>query len=131
MEKIPAGTWVVVADGAHARMLHNVGDANKISLKQDRVIDPKNLDDDGPSGHRPPEERGSDMDEATFAKQLAHRINAAALKNEFAHLVLVADPKTLGEMRPQLHQETVKRMVGEINKTLTNATIEDIERELS
>ncbi len=130
MDKIPAGTWVVVADGAHARMLRNVGDANAISLKQDRVVDPNNLDDDGPSGHRPPDTQGSDTDEATFAKQLAHRLNAAALKNEFAHLVLMADPRTLGEMRPQLHSETLKRMVGEINKTLTNSTLEDIEREL-
>ena len=130
MGKIPTGTWVVVADGAHARMLRNVGDAKTISLTQDKLITPQDLDDDGPAGHRPPDTHGSDTDEATFAKQLAHRLNAAALKNEFAHLVLVADPRTLGEMRPLLHQETVKRMVAEINKTLTNATLPEIEQGL-
>ena len=130
MHKVPTGTWVVVADGAHARMLRNVGEGNTLSLRQDSVVEPKDLDDDGPAGHRPPETHGSDTDEATFAKQLAHRLNDAALKNEFAHLLLVADPRTLGEMRPLLHQETIRRMLGEVNKTLTHAPLEDIERAL-
>lgn len=130
MEKIPTGTWVVVADGAHARMLRNVGKGNTVTLMQDRVVAPEELDDDGPAGHRPPDTQGSDTDEATFAKQLARRLNAAALKNEFAHLVLVADPRTLGEIRPLLHQATVQRVVCEVNKTLTNSSLEDIERAL-
>ncbi len=130
MDNIPSGTWVVVADGTHARMLRNVGKGDKLSLAQEQVVDPSKLDDDGPAGHQPPDSDPSRTDEATFAKQLAHRLNAAALKNQFDHLVLVADPQTLGHMRPLLHLETTKRMVGELTKTLTNATLEDIERAL-
>lgn len=130
MNKIPAGTWVVVADGTRARMLRNVGTDVALSLKQDRLLEPKDLIDDGPAGRQPPEMSVAAMDEATFAKQLANRLNAAALNNEFAHLLLVADPRTLGEMRPLLHQEVTKRMVGELNKTLTGAALEDIERAL-
>ena len=40
--------------------------------------------------------------------------------------MIVADPQTLGQVRPQLHKETVRRMVGEVAKTLTNAPVEDI-----
>ncbi|MEO7067310.1 MAG: host attachment family protein [Rhodanobacter sp.] len=130
MNKIPAGTWVVVADGTQARMLRNVGTDATLSLKQDRLLQPKDLLNDGPAGRQPPERSEAAMDEATFAKQLAKRLNAAALNDEFAHLLLVADPRTLGEMRPLLHQEASKRVVGEINKTLTGATLEDIERAL-
>ena len=90
------------------------------------MLRPENLLNDGPSGHRPSESNQQATDEATFAKQLAHRLNAAALKNEYEHLVLIADPQTLGQMRPQLHKETVRRIVGEVAKTYTNAPIEVI-----
>ncbi|MEO9078026.1 MAG: host attachment family protein [Rhodanobacter sp.] len=130
MLKIPTGAWVVVADGTHARLLQNVGKQNALQLKQDDVIKPDMLDEQGqgPSGQQPPEASPEQTDEATFAKQLAERLNAAALKQEFEHLFLIADPKTLGEIRPQLHVETSKRLCGELAKTLTNSPLEDIEK---
>ena len=131
MKAIPSQAWIVVADGGKARMLRNVGEGGKLMLKQDHLIEPQDLDDDGPSGRTPSESTESQLDEATFAKQLAHRINAAAKKQEFAHLVLIADPQTLGQMRPQLHQETQQRLLGEIGKTLTNSSLDDIERSLA
>ncbi|MEO5829587.1 MAG: host attachment family protein [Rhodanobacter sp.] len=130
MKKIPTGAWVVVADGSGARLLRNVGNGLAVSLEQVKVIEPKDLANEGPAGRQPPERSSAEIDEATFAKQLARRLNAAALKNEFAHLVLVADPQTLGQIRPLLHEETAKRMVEELNKTLFHAPIEDIERAL-
>jgi protein required for attachment to host cells len=131
MGKIPAGTLILVADGGKARLLRNVGSQREISLRQEQLIEPVDLEDDGPSGRMPQGSSGYAIDEATFAKQLANRLNAAALKNEFAHLVLVADPQTLGHIRPQLHQETRDRLVGELAKTLTNTPIEEIEAALT
>lgn len=132
MGKIPTDTWVVVADGSKARMFRNVGEGIKLSLKQDHLLDSQDMEaEGGPSGRQPPETAGSYIDEATFAKELANRLNAAALKEEFAHLFLVADPQTLGQLRPQLHQETTKRLVGELAKTLTNSPLADIEKALS
>lgn len=132
MGKIPTGTWVVVADGSKARMLRNVGEGTKLSLTQENLLDWENtVVEGGPSGRQPPETSGSHIDEATFAKELAHRLNAAALKDKFSHLVLIADPQTLGQIRPQLHQETTKRLVGELAKTLTNSPLADIERALA
>jgi protein required for attachment to host cells len=130
MHSIPAGTWVVVADGTQARLFHNVGKHDALKLKQNDLItaDADDAQGQGPSGHRPIESSPEQTDEATFAKQLAHRLNAAALKQEFEHLFLIADPKTMGEIRPQLHGETSKRISGELTKTLTNSTLEDIEK---
>jgi protein required for attachment to host cells len=45
--------------------------------------------------------------------------------------VLVADPRTLGQMRPLLHKEVGQRMVAEVSKTLTRSPLPDIERALS
>lgn len=128
--KIPPGTLVVVADGEGARLFRNVGDANRLSLKQHDLLELMNMNDDGPAGSSPPESTGQQIDEATFAKQLALRLNEGALKDRYSDLVLVADPQTLGQMRPLLHKEVQDRMLGEIAKTLTNSPLEDIERAL-
>ncbi|PZO09842.1 MAG: host attachment protein [Lysobacteraceae bacterium] len=129
MEKIPAGTWIVVADGAGARVFTNVGDDRKLSLRQDDLLSQDDVEG-GPS-KLPKDHTDADIGEAAFSQQLAQRINAAALKNQFEHLVLIADPHSLGRMRPLLHKQTLSRLVGELAKTLTNSPIEDIERALS
>ena len=128
--KIPAGTLVVVADGEGARLFRNVGNGNGLTLHQEDMLELMNMNDDGPAGVQPAESTGQQIDEATFAKQLALGLNQGALKNQYAHLVLIADPQTLGKMRPLLHQETRQRMLAEIAKTLTNSPLEDIERSL-
>ena len=46
----------------------------------------------GLPGQHPPEASPDQTDEATLAKPLVHRLNAAALKQEFQHLFLIADP---------------------------------------
>ena len=130
MNKIPADAMVVVADGEGARVFRNVGTDHKFSLKQQEQLTSQDFDDDGPSGSAPPEQTFQQSDEATFAKHLANRLNHGALTNAYTHLVLVADPQTLGQMRPQLHKETLARMHGELAKTLTNSPVEDIERAL-
>lgn len=131
MDRIPANAMVVVADGEGARVFRNVGTNGVLALQQQEVVTAQNVDDDGPSGSAPPEQTLQQTDEATFAKQLAHRLNHGALTNAYDHLVLVADPQTLGQMRPQLHKETLQRMHAELAKTLTNSPLPDIERALS
>lgn len=128
MTLVPTDTLVVVADGTGARLFRNRGDERSLALQQVELMELMNMDDDGPSGSMPQEMSGPDIDEATFAKQLAQGLNEGALKQRFAHLVLIADPATLGRIRPQLHKEVQARMVTEIAKTLTNAPLGDIEQ---
>lgn len=130
--KIPAGTLVVVADGEGARVFRNVANGNGegLTLKQFDLLELMNMNDDGPAGVQPAESTGQQIDEATFAKQLALRLNAGALKDDYAHLVLIADPQTLGRIRPQLHKEVQARLLTDIAKDLTNAPLEDIQRAL-
>lgn len=130
MKKIPAGTWILVADGEEARLFRNAGTDYKASLEQMELLKPQDLLNDGPSGRQPPESDEQSIDEATFAKQLANRLNAAALHNKYEHLVLMADPQTLGQIRPQLHKETERRIIREIAKTFTNAPLEAIQNAL-
>ena len=132
MAAIPPGAWVVVAGVKQARLFHNEGAQDAPRLKQDGVItlDTVNAEGQGPSGSRPRNESPERIEEATFSKQLANRLNTAAVDRSFDHLFIVADPKTLGDIRPLLHPETLKRITGELNKSLVNADVEDIEKVL-
>ena len=130
-DKIPHNALVVVADGTGARFFRNAGHDNKISLSAEGEFNPTNLLDDGPAGKRPPESSNQETDEATFAKQLAKELYRRAHSGDFAALVLIADPQTLGQIRPTLHKEVQERLVSEVGKTLTKASIADIQRALS
>lgn len=128
--KIPHNALVVVADGAGAKFFRNSGHESKVALSAEGGLEPANLLDEGPAGKRPPESSDRETNEATFAKQLAKELYRRAHSGDFAALVLVADPQTLGQIRPSLHKEVQNRLVAEVGKTLTKATVADIEKAL-
>ncbi len=130
MQNIPKNTLIVVTDGGGARVLRNVGEQDALSLIQESKIEPADLLNEGPSGHRPSESTDQETDEATFAKQLAKHLYQLAHRGDYEHLILIADPQTLGQMRPLLHKEVTQRMLCEINKNLTKSTLKDIESAL-
>ncbi|MEP6906532.1 MAG: host attachment family protein [Pseudoxanthomonas sp.] len=131
MSAIPSKTMIVVADGRGARVFRNVGEGTSLQLHQVDELELMNANDDGPARSMPGESSASQIDEATFAKQLAHGLNAGALKQQYQHLILIADPSTLGRVRPLLHKETQQRLLSEIAKDLTNATLDDIQHSVS
>jgi protein required for attachment to host cells len=126
MTLIPHNALIVVADGGGAKLLRNAGKPGAISLREERQLTPTNLDDDGPSGSRPEDQTQSQTDEATFAKQLSLLINKMKLNGEFDQLVLIADPQTLGQMRPILHKTVEAAMIRSLAKDYTNSSFEDI-----
>jgi protein required for attachment to host cells len=135
MPQIPEGTLIVVADGGSARVFTNVGTDHRLSLRQEGELLVGQITEQGASGQGPAGSMPSDMsisqlNEATFAKQLAEQLNEDALKNRYTHLVLVADPQTLGRIRPLLHKQTQQRLVKDLAKDLTNSPLADIERAL-
>lgn len=131
MMSLPLHALVVVADGEGARVFRNRGEQGAVSLHQYDLLELMNLNDDGPAGSMPGESSSRQIDEATFAKQLAKGLNDAALKQQYEHLVLVADPTTLGRMRPLLHKEATSRLVAEVGKDLTNVPLDAIERTIA
>lgn len=131
MEKIPAGAWVVVANGESARIFRNAGDSKTLLLQYLDLVEAKKSGKKSAAAVTPPEQSGKQAREAMFAKRLAERLNDGAQKNEYARLLLVADPKTLGQVRPQLHKQAQQKLIGEVAKVLASAALEDIERALS
>lgn len=69
--------------------------------------------------------------EDRFAADAAESLRKGALANEFANLLIVAPPRTLGEMRKHYHKEVEARLIGEVAKDLTDHPIPEIERLLA
>ncbi|HSM19207.1 MAG TPA: host attachment family protein [Hyphomicrobiales bacterium] len=139
------GTWVVVADGRKVLFLHNQGDDDIMDLRvrdkhaQDNPANREQGADRPGRAHDSTSPGRSAMGqtdwhqiaEDRFAAEVAGEINQAALANEFKHLVVVAPPKALSELRTHLHKEAQQRLIAEIDKDLTNHTVEDMQKILA
>jgi protein required for attachment to host cells len=55
-------------------------------------------------------------------------LSSRVLTNKFSDIVIIAAPKTLGEMRKHYHKKLEEALVGEIAKDLTGHSIADIEK---
>ena len=58
-------------------------------------------------------------------------LNSQCVSGDIADLLVIADPKTLGEMRHHYHSELEKRLVGEIAKTMTGQPTDKIEQAIA
>jgi protein required for attachment to host cells len=136
-------TWIVIADGMHARILRQEARGGSLApaLAQE-LIDPavhgfsRDLKSDHPgrafdtgSGARhamEPRHDPHEQEKRLFARRVAALINEAAGRNEFARLVLVAPPKTLGELRADLDDHARKRVTGELARDLVRTPMADL-----
>lgn len=129
---LPNGALVAVVDGEKLSLFRNTGQGLDIKLSaldapplEDRVV--------GSAG-RQSSDANPDNDtqaEDGFAMSVAKALNGWALKNKFEKLVVIAAPKTMGELRKHWHKEVQAAIVGEITKTLTAHTGDDIARAIS
>lgn len=134
--------WVIVADGEKALFLRNEGDEKFPDLEVFREIQEDNPRtrqqgtdrpgrlSDGPSPHKSAvqETDWHRIEKERFAKDIAARLYKAAHRGDYEKLVIVAPPLVLGELRKELHKEVSDRLVAEVAKTLTNHTIDEIEK---
>lgn len=128
MKNFPKNTLILVADGTKATFYRNDAD-NGLELRADDTMSQKFVYHKG-AARVPTEMKTGELEEATFAKHLADTLYTQAHAGGYDNLVLIADPDTLGEMRPSLHKEVQQKIVCELPKTLTNSTIQDIEKTL-
>lgn len=139
---LPNNALVLVTDGRKTLFFRNEGDQNQIDLRteahdeRDEASFNRDLVSDGPGsnfqsagyGHSTYEETDvKQLEEDRWAHAAADDVNKRALANDFDALVIIAPPKTLGELRKKLHKEAEKRIIAEIPKTMTGHPIPEIE----
>ena len=140
-------TWILVADGARARILVNEGPGKglKPSVAHDFAVPqlpsreigaerPGRVHESLRDGSRHAMEPPVDWhryEKSLFARDLAKQINKAAYRGAFDRLVLVLPAKSLGDLRAQLNKDTRARVVAELSKDLTHVPLHELPGHLS
>jgi protein required for attachment to host cells len=130
---LPKGATVAVADGEKLRLFTNSGDegALKLTALPDADVDGDHSGSD--TGHSSSAANPNDSQQAEdgFAIGIADILNKGAMSNKISHLVVIAAPRTLGELRKHYHKTLSAKLVAEISKDLTGHGIADIEKALN
>lgn len=121
---IPQNALIVVADGEHAKMYRNTS-SSSVKLEAHGTI---KHDSSKGAAATPPETVPREQNEAGFAKNVADAIHKHIQVEDHKAIVLIADPQTLGQIRPSLHKDVTSRIVLELHKTLVNSPVADIEK---
>ncbi len=137
----PIRTWIVVADGARARFLLNEGPGKgltvalpgetSIPLPPTRELGtdrPGRVFESADSSRHAMEPRADwrRFEKLQFARAVAEIIDRGARGKSFDRLVLVAPPKTLGDLRAALGSSSQSAIYGELAKDLTKVPIRDL-----
>ncbi len=142
--QLPHNSVVLVADGRKMLFLRNEGDnefPNLVVEQAQEQNNPATRDQATDSAGRASSPQGAaqssveptdfhQLEEDRFAAEAADFLKTRALKNDFESLIIVAPPKTLGELRKHYHKEVSNRLAGELDKDLTGHPIADIEKAL-
>jgi protein required for attachment to host cells len=126
-------TWIVIADGAHARVLEHSGEGAKLEAveglafdidlpptrelvrdRPGRTFESKNSARHAKTGRSDPHRELK----RAFAKELAGILKANLAKKRYQRLVLVAPPATLGDLREALSKGVEARVTAEIAQDL-------------
>jgi len=140
--QIPNNSVVLVADGRKSLFFRNAGDGVTPNLavedkaEFDNPAHSEQATDMAGQSMKTRDGRGGSMDEVDFHQQeedrfaadMADALRARALDGDFEALIVVAPPKTLGELRKHYHKEVAKRIVGEVPKDLVKMPVAEIER---
>jgi protein required for attachment to host cells len=141
--QVPHNSFVVVADGKKMLFFRNEGDSEFPKLEVERKLETTDAYDRDQktdlAGKAPTASGGAgassyeevdfhQLEEERFAAETAEILRKRALRNDFESLIIVAPPKTLGELRKHYHKEVEKRLAGEVAKDLTGHPVPEIEK---
>jgi protein required for attachment to host cells len=125
---LPTGATIAVADGKTLRLFRNTGVKPGVHLVEITAA-PRAPAHSGSgarhhSGSANPD--GRRLDEDAFAASTAAFLNKLSLDGTIEHLVVVSDPRTLGEMRKHFHRDLRGKIMGEFAKDFSRRPLEDI-----
>lgn len=125
---LPKGTHFAVVDGAQFKLYRNDGIEAEPNLKALPVpeLEKSNMS----SGVRRNQNTGNPSDdqleEDAHAIAVTDWLNAQAMAGKIDKLVIIADPRSLGEMRRRYHKELQDILLADLDRTLTNASGDEI-----
>jgi len=138
-------TWILVAHRGGARLFENTGPGKGLTLVEDvanpdgrlksgeinsdrpgRAFDKVGGGRHGMSTEQDPTERVAQR----FAKELGERLTTGRVQNRYGKLLLVAEPRFLGELRNNLDAPTAAMVTGTLDKDLGGIIDRDLPKHL-
>ncbi len=137
----PTVTWIVLANTRVARAVENRGPAKGLgamdvmswtaqkasaSRREPGVV----YSIGGPAKTSVEQSNPQQEADKRFAKEISDSLSKAYAAKAFDRLVIVAAPKMLGLLRPNIDENLSAVLIGEIDKDLSNQSKEAIEAHL-
>ncbi|RKE85689.1 host attachment protein [Rhizobium sp. AG855] len=129
---IPQNTVIAVADGTKLSLFQNEGtplDIKLTALPQEE-IDASKIASGARHQSSAANPDDSQQDEDGFSNGVTEMLNRQVLDGRITSLVIIAAPRTLGEMRKGYHKQLSAVLVGELDKDLTGHSVQAIEKAL-
>lgn len=138
-------TWILVANRAQARLFESPGPGKgprlvrEIEHPEGRLATHelgserpgRSYDSHGPGRHAMGKEHdAAEQTAIRFAKRLSLLLEEGRTRNQFTKLVLVAEPRFLGQLRDALSRETATRLAASLDKDLPGIGAQDLARHL-
>lgn len=125
---LPNGAVVAVIDGKRMRLFRNTGHEPHIDLAPMPDPDLGGGSTGSGSRHRSSSANPdrSRIEEDDFAAAAAGYLNREALAGRVDRMLIIADPRTLGELRKHFHDVLAAKLIGQIAKDLAGGTAESI-----
>ena len=132
--RLPSNAHVAIVDGENFTVMRNTGQPLEPKLGSAEKPDlsatnysagVKHQDNAGQQLGR------TDLEELAHGAAATEGLNDKAIAGDISDILVIADPKTLGEMRRHYHGELKKRLVGEIDKTMTGEPTDRIEQAIA
>jgi len=125
---LPTGATVAVTDGETVRLFRNSGVKRGVHLIEITPASPAPARAGSGARHHTGSANpdGRRLVEDDFAAAAAAFLNGLTLDGTIEHLVLVSDPRTLGEMRKHFHRDLRGKIIRELAKDFSRRPLEDI-----
>jgi protein required for attachment to host cells len=147
--RIPANTWILIGDGRKALVLVNGGDERYPNLQVRDIFHAEVNPPTHAQGSAAPVrsiwggrvvEKNSgrrsakyevdwhELAEENFAREVVDALEREHAKKQIDHLIIVAPPRALSNIRHELADALAAIVVAEIDKDLTKHPVAEIER---
>ena len=132
--ELPHKSHVAVVDGERFVLFRNAGSSAEPRLEDAQEVTVEGENFSAGVKHQDPvsQRHGrTDLEELAHATAAAEWLNRAALDGTIEKLVVIADPKSLGEMRRHYHGKLEEKLVGEVDKTMTGEPADKIAKAIA
>ncbi|WP_131113109.1 host attachment family protein [Lichenihabitans psoromatis] len=130
---LPDGATIVVADGEKLKVFRNTGHEGnpKLTAEQEPKVEQDNHGSGGRHHLSSANPDHGQVEEDSHSAGVAAMLNKEAVSGKIKHLVVIASPRALGELRKHYSKQLSAVLVGEIAKDLTGHSIHDIEKAIA